>query len=260
MESIERSSAGRAAELEYQLKVDDEDFVGKVVATTGRPYECALLEVSLALCEPTATIVDVGAFIGNHSVYWALAGHGHVVAIEPSPSSFAMLSFNCVLDSVESAVTLHECAVGHETASVSISYPERNRSAARLVHGATGPLEQKRLDDLALDRFTLLKIDVEGMESAVLAGARVTLDRHRPTIWIEALTAQALTKCRLELGAQGYGLRPIAIDSTNYLFFPTLGSVLRAAVRPNGGKLLMRVARATTKRTIRRLARRLGRA
>jgi hypothetical protein len=41
------------------------------------------------------------------------------------------------------------------------------------------------VDDLALDRLDLLKIDVEGMEIDVLAGAAATVRRLRPTLYVE---------------------------------------------------------------------------
>jgi FkbM family methyltransferase len=44
-----------------------------------------------------------------------------------------------------------------------------------------------RIDQFNLKRCDLLKIDVEGMESKVLAGAANTVSRHKPRIFAEAL-------------------------------------------------------------------------
>merc|ERR1712196_335736 len=46
-------------------------------------------------------------------------------------------------------------------------------------------VEVIRLDDLALPKLDLLKIDVESMEMELLLGAQETLKRCRPIIYVE---------------------------------------------------------------------------
>ncbi len=46
------------------------------------------------------------------------------------------------------------------------------------------------IDSLELPRLDLLKIDVEGMEMSVLAGAQQTVGRHLPIIIVERLKTQ----------------------------------------------------------------------
>ena len=41
------------------------------------------------------------------------------------------------------------------------------------------------VDGLGLDAVNLLKIDVEGMELSVLRGADETIERYRPTVYLE---------------------------------------------------------------------------
>jgi hypothetical protein len=41
------------------------------------------------------------------------------------------------------------------------------------------------LDSLGLDRCDFMKIDVEGMEDDVIAGAATTIRRHKPIIYVE---------------------------------------------------------------------------
>lgn len=42
-----------------------------------------------------------------------------------------------------------------------------------------------RIDDMKLDDVKLMKIDVEGMEDKVIDGARSTIERNRPVLFIE---------------------------------------------------------------------------
>ena len=41
------------------------------------------------------------------------------------------------------------------------------------------------IDSLALPRLRLLKVDVEGMEHGVITGARATIERLRPAVYVE---------------------------------------------------------------------------
>ena len=41
------------------------------------------------------------------------------------------------------------------------------------------------LDSLALPRLRLMKVDVEGMEADVLTGARATIERLKPAVYVE---------------------------------------------------------------------------
>lgn len=52
-----------------------------------------------------------------------------------------------------------------------------------MVSGETMPL--LTLDDLQLECCHLIKIDVEGMEGEVLKGARQTIQRFRPVLYVE---------------------------------------------------------------------------
>ena len=59
-----------------------------------------------------------------------------------------------------------------------------------LGHAAGDPVEVVRLDDLSLGRCDLIKVDVEGMECDVLEGARETIARYRPVLFVENNTVE----------------------------------------------------------------------
>src|SRR5205085_11796515 len=99
-------------------------------------------------------------------------------------------------------------------------------------------VEAKRLDDLGLCDIGFIKIDVEGFEQQVLAGATGTIARDRPNLLIEIEEAQSGVPlmqsienvCRLGYDAFFLGggqLQPIsAIDPPrhgyvfNFVFLP----------------------------------------
>lgn len=133
--------------------------------------------------------VDVGASTGDLLAHMVrLAPHGHHVAFEPLPE------LGVALKARFPRVDVRVCAVGdrggqrpfyrdlewHWQSSLS----PLGRPARRLQ-----PLDVEvcRLDDALPEGYapSLIKIDVEGAEGAVLTGALETLRRHRPHVVFE---------------------------------------------------------------------------
>jgi FkbM family methyltransferase len=177
---------------------------------------------------PGAVAVDVGANIGATVLIMdAYAGKdGRVIAIEPGPQSFALLQRNLARNEV-ATVTALNCAVSSEPGRMTF---RENSAYGHLAPGAEGPqVEVQTLDqiveDLGLTRLDLLKIDTEGFEPQVLEGAKATLERLRPVIYLE-LNSWALI---------AHGRRdPLAFLTGLAAAFPW---VLR--VRRRGGRTLL---------------------
>jgi hypothetical protein len=67
-----------------------------------------------------------------------------------------------------------------------------------------------RLDDLP-HRPGVLKIDVEGHEASVLAGAAVLLTETRPIVFLSTHGEDREVACRALLGAHGYSLERLGL-------------------------------------------------
>jgi FkbM family methyltransferase len=148
-----------------------------------RDYGLAERELVARLLEPGATMIDVGANIGVLSLVAAAAvgARGRVLALEPHPATFAQL----VQNADESGLRMIVCrnvAAGPVAATVRFS-DLTSDDQNHLVGGGEGPVavRMETLDELAanLGEVTLLKIDVEGFEQGVLAGAPAVLSRTR---------------------------------------------------------------------------------
>jgi FkbM family methyltransferase len=164
----------------YEIETAD-DHIGRVLAR-GRPYEPWVLAV-LRRIVGDGLFVDIGAHAGNHTIHLAKAG-AEVVAIEPHPDSFAMLSRNVDRNGLGDQVRLHEMACGSSSGLGTVTVPDTGNTGSATVIVGGGTVEIATLDslDLAPDA---VKIDVEGAEDEVLAGAMSTLSRHRPAIVCE---------------------------------------------------------------------------
>lgn len=150
-------------------------------------FEVALFR---QLVRPGMTVVEVGANIGAHTVALAaLAGpEGRIIAFEPQRIVFQMLCANLALNGIETAEA-HCRAAGEAPGRIAVPRQNYHRlgnfGGVELGTAAGEEVEVVTLDSLALPECHLIKADVEGMEAAVLRGARETIQAHRPTLYVE---------------------------------------------------------------------------
>lgn len=143
-----------------------------------------------------SVMLDVGANIGAIAVPMAMhvGVDGAVVAFEPQRLMFQLLCANAALNSVGNLYPVRS-AVGQKEGVVSVVTLDPNvaNSPGGLEMNAGGdhPTEtvaMLAIDDLSrstLERVSLIKIDVEGMEADVIRGARKTIGTYRPIIYVE---------------------------------------------------------------------------
>lgn len=133
----------------------------------------------LHMLRPDDTFVDVGANIGVYTVLASAAIGATTYAFEPSPASFRWLQDNVALNNIGGRVVLHRAAAGPEAGQTRLSSGDTHSMNHVLRDDAVDSgvvVTVVRLDDVLADASpTLLKIDTEGFESAVLAGAQDTL-------------------------------------------------------------------------------------
>lgn len=155
-----------------------------MTGATGNVY-CGLHEFehmgfALHALRADELFVDVGANVGTYTVLAAGACGAHVLAIEPEPATCAALRDNLRLNALEARVRVVSAALGASPGRVRLStqlgpmnHVLDGTTAAR-DHGCDVPMTT--LDVLlGAQAAHLLKIDVEGYEAAVLAGAEHTL-------------------------------------------------------------------------------------
>ena len=139
-------------------------------------------------------VVDIGACVGVFAV-WAVrqAGAGRVVAVEPTPSSARVLRENLARNRIES-VTVCQCAVGGSRrraplfrrgpqAMNTLFRTDNYRSEFSVVDDVDVVTLDDLFDSCGIDRCDLLKLDCEGAEYEILAGASpATLAKVRAVV------------------------------------------------------------------------------
>jgi FkbM family methyltransferase len=209
-------------------------------------WEPETLPVFLRLIQPGMTVLDVGANTGLFSLLAARRSPTVAVhAVEPVPRVFDMLQANVARNHLAN-LSCHRLALSDREGSVAMYVPKEEIPvmASLLPQWRPGSdridVEAQTLDrfaaDLGIRHVDVLKVDTEGTEHDVLAGAAGILSADRPFVVCEVLTAgntaDALTA---QLGAADYvfflltkeGPRPaerILGNATggchNYLFVP----------------------------------------
>jgi FkbM family methyltransferase len=141
----------------------------------GRFYEHAFLDYIRSL-QIRGVYVDVGAYIGTHSLFFALmCPSTRVYAFEPRDDIYERLGKNIALNEQGKKIKAHPWGLSDRTGQVSVTLDRKQ-----------WVLDCRRLDDIVQGRVDVIKIDVEGMEPRVIDGAARTLARWRPLIFAEA--------------------------------------------------------------------------
>jgi FkbM family methyltransferase len=136
-------------------------------------------------------ILDIGANIGMSAIALSrVAGDRQVKAFEPSPRNAAFLRQNIAANGIGN-VEVIEAGVSHKRGQ--LGFQEAPFGAGSHIVGPshlapkweTIQVPLVALDDVITDTVAFMKIDVEGHEPNVLAGARRLLERCRPLIFME---------------------------------------------------------------------------
>jgi len=153
-------------------------------------WETRWLERALA---PGWTVLDVGAHIGYYSLLCAkaLGRNGSVYAFEPCPSTFIRLRRNLDLNP-DLNVHAQAMALADRTEHLCMSEADSSNTGTSFVMGKDArnlSIPVTTLDEFVrerrLARVDFIKVDVEGYEMKLLAGADDTLARFRPRLMVE---------------------------------------------------------------------------
>jgi FkbM family methyltransferase len=198
-------------------------IIGRSLAEYGEWSE-EEMAVCLACLRPGDTVLEAGANIGTHTIPLArhLGSAGRIHSFEPQAGLMDVLRQNVEINDL-SNVVLHHAAVGREPGRITVpdvDYGQPGNFGGIAVgadQGTEVPLVT--VDALKLEHLRLLKADVEGMEEAIVEGARETIARCRPILYLEndrADTAEALIRTILTLGYRVWWHTPPIFNPLNF--------------------------------------------
>ena len=165
-----------------------------------------------------STLWDIGANVGGYSIYAAISKQLNVYAFEPSPFNLEFLARNIWLNNLEDKITVIPIALSEFTsrAPFVMKRIEWAGSGSSFIESKTLDLEiedfkyttiglpadkVRKIFDIPFPNY--LKLDVDGIEALILAGAKEVLSKTT-SVLVEVqhsnLEEQLIHKCLLEAG------------------------------------------------------------
>jgi FkbM family methyltransferase len=181
----------RHGDLASQVMISrNEEFMSWLVETYGE-YIDAEVDVFRLFVNSHSLALDIGANCGLHTLALAgLAHRGTVFAVEPQRLAFQTLCGNLVLNGVYN-VDAARVAVGATQGMIHVPtvnpFLVCNTGGMRMdpVGDVGDVTAMDTVDNAKLPPFDFMKIDVEGMEVDVLAGAAKAMAEYKPVVYLE---------------------------------------------------------------------------
>lgn len=207
------------------------DHISKTILA-GSFYESVLLDFLKRFLAPGDLVIDAGANIGNHTVFFAGVCGCRVEAFEPNLRASFFLKESVRLNSLDQQVTVHEVALSDQDGMLSIDVsPPGNLGATSFKVDEQGSIPAITMDSLQLgERVALIKIDAEGMDALVIAGARRLIHGDRPLVVCEAAESAGFDRIADVLADDDYVAVGCFNATDTYIFAPSKTAAERALV------------------------------
>lgn len=186
----------------------DNDYIFSIIKNTNNFYEIEVLEKWNQYFENVKIILDVGANIGNHSIYWSqLENVNKIISFEPVPKTFKLLKQNVTANKINK-IEIHRLALGKKDGFGIINKEDPGNLGATSLKFVEDKTDIKIVSGDAFlynkdNAIDLLKVDVEGFEINVLKGFEKTIKQYKPILWVE-ISLNNLQKVLNLLNTYGY--------------------------------------------------------
>jgi FkbM family methyltransferase len=138
-------------------------------------------------------ILDIGANVGDSSLFCAFFEPKLVYAFEPMQHSFDILQKNIAINSLQKVIIPIKkgCSSKNEFVSV-LAGVDASIGNIGKTNEENAQIELVTIDDfLGNSRVDLIKIDIEGHEEAALLGAQKTIQKFKPVLTFSAYHKQS---------------------------------------------------------------------
>lgn len=175
----------------YVLYNKHDRYIGKSIETYGEYSEAEIILLK-QICQQGDVILEVGSNIGAHTIALSqfVGNSGKIYAFEAQRVIFQTLCANMALNSITNVECYHMAVASQKgflkipEIRYDIEYNFGGMGIDKFQEGEKVPLVS--LDSLVdVSRVNLIKVDVEGMESQVLTGAKQMIARYKPFLYVE---------------------------------------------------------------------------
>jgi len=205
----------------------NDEWIGRSFDLYGE-YSEGEVDLFKYLIKPGQTVMDIGANIGALTVPMArfVGATGRVIAFEPQQLMYYVLCGNIALNNLVNTDCMY-MALGGESGTINVPMIDVSQKgnygglSLNGVYEGEG-IKFKTVPKIELDLLNLdvsfMKIDVEGMEKEVILGAKETIERCRPLLYVEDDRAENSKDLRDLIRSMGYTLyyhRPFLYNPGN---------------------------------------------
>lgn len=206
--TINRTKECRHGTMVYNIH---DMYIGRSLDLYGEFSE-GEIDLFSQFIRPGQVIVEAGANMGAHTVWFAkrVGPQGAVLAFEPQRVIFQLLNANVALNQLTNVHAIW-AALGQRAGLTVVPHldygKENNFGGLSLGDFQNGqPVEVRTIDRLNLPKCHFIKVDVEGMEQEVLAGATETIAKHQPALYVENDRDDKAAKLTQFIDGLGYNM------------------------------------------------------
>ncbi len=212
--------------VQMYLPFAEDDFVQRNILFRGSFYEEPLLKKlqSMALFDHSGHVFDIGANIGNHTVFFSkILGAKRVDAFEPQNIAGGILQRNIELNELGDKVVPVKQLIGSKdgTGSLIAHFGNKNLGATAFNEAEEGDFRMTSIDGYCkknkITKLDFMKIDVEGMQVPLIEGADEVLGDLKPALWMELRDFKDEYTVAAEM-LERYAYKPIKLGPHDYCF------------------------------------------
>ena len=180
------------------INLHENEIVSSVINNSNNFFEVKFLDFVRNNFQKQKTIIDIGANIGNHSLYFSeFLEYDEIICFEPFEKNVELLKLNLIGKNCR----IMDYALSDSESEKILYNSQSNNFGGFSLHSYDGSKGEnksfivkdkvvtKTLDSLNLSNVTMIKIDVEGHENSVLNGGIETIKKNNPIIFIENLSS-----------------------------------------------------------------------
>jgi FkbM family methyltransferase len=176
-------------------------------------------------------IIDLGAYIGDNTIPWAIKSKGNIYAIDPSPENIHFITNMAKINNINNIITIEE-TISNKIEQVFYNETQDTHISCNTVSGIH-TLITTTLDNLMLENIGFIHLDVEGFEQKVLYGAIKLITTYNPVIaWENHLREDDYNytiKYLFNLGYDSYLINErfphCRVDCRNFISLPITSNI-----------------------------------
>ena len=176
--------------MKYKLLLDPENgYIDNLIYVFGN-YELETLSFFKKKIKKGNVFVDVGANIGQHSIFVSkvVGDRGLVISFEPITKLYLQFLKSIEINNLKN-IKSHNFACGDINEDSQISICKNNAGASSILiknkNQEIQKIKIRKLDDFIKSKVDFIKIDVEGYEPQVIFGAKNIIKKYKPKILLE---------------------------------------------------------------------------